>query len=100
MQAVRTAGAAAVTEPPIPPMSMEELHDVCDALSWGFVALARATGARESTTTRWWSGARAVPLPAAAWLRTVAAFHRANPAPIPPPYIPAIRDTEDDETAG
>jgi hypothetical protein len=76
-------------------MSTEELHEVGEALSWGFVALARATAARESTTRRWWSGAREVPLPVAAWLRTLADFHRAHPSPVPPPYIPASDDGED-----
>jgi hypothetical protein len=43
---------------PIPHMSVDE---VGEALSWGAMALSRATSARTSTPARWWTGVRAVP---------------------------------------
>ena len=72
---------------PIPPMSTEELHEAGEALSWGAVALARATGAGTSTAFRWWSGARPVPPNIAAHLRLLRDFHRANPFPPAPKFV-------------
>ncbi len=88
-----------MTEPPIPPMSMEELHEVSEAISWGATAISRAAGINKNTVARWWSGAREIPPPVAAWLRTLADLHRANPPPVPRPYIAEPTDGED-QTGG
>jgi transcriptional regulator with XRE-family HTH domain len=73
-------------------MSVEELHEVGEALAWGYSALARATKIDESTVARWWTGKRSVPLPIAAKLRVLAEFHVANPFPPPPPFVKRDRD--------
>jgi hypothetical protein len=66
---------------PVNYMTPEELTACCADLSWGTTALSRATGIREMTINRWFTGNRHVPPPIADHIRLLAAFHRANPFP-------------------
>jgi hypothetical protein len=67
-------------------MTSEELAACCEALSWGPTALARATGIREITISRWFKAERHIPPPIADHIRLLAALHRANPFPDPGPH--------------
>ena len=52
-----------------------------DAIAWDERAMSYATGINERTIQRWYAGNEA-PEHIAAWLHTLAEFHRANPVPV------------------
>jgi len=55
---------------------------VCLAvIGWSGHELARRTGRPQTTVRRWTTGETPMPADVAAWVETLAAFHRAHPAP-------------------
>lgn len=63
------------------PMSPHRLLVCLAVIGWPERELARRTGRLQTTVRRWTGGRSPVPPDVAAWVETLAAFHRANPAP-------------------
>jgi len=62
-------------------MTPELLQRELDAIGWTQAELARKAGVTRTTALRWLAGAHPVPPSVGDWIRTLAAFHRANPPP-------------------
>ncbi len=67
--------------PTLPPMSPHRLLVCLAVIGWPERELARRTGRLQTTVRRWASGHSPVPADVAAWVETLAACHRAHPAP-------------------
>lgn len=63
------------------PMSPHRLLVCLTVIGWPERELARRTGRLQTTVRRWTGGRSPVPPDVAAWVETLAAFHRAHPAP-------------------
>ena len=63
------------------PMSPHRLLVCLAVIGWPERELARRTGRLQTTVRRWTGGRSPVPSDVAAWVETLAAFHRAHPAP-------------------
>ena len=61
------------------------LSDALTALYWSPATLAEIIGARTDTVRKWLSGRSDILPHVLPWLERLAAFHRANPPPRPPP---------------
>ena len=63
------------------PMSPHCLLVCLAVIGWPERELARRTGRLQTTVRRWTGGRSPVPADVAAWVETLAALHRAHPAP-------------------
>jgi len=63
------------------PMSPHRLLVCLAVIGWPERELARRTGRLQTTVRRWTGGRSPVPADVAAWVETLAALHRAHPAP-------------------
>ena len=63
------------------PMSSHRLLVCLAVIGWPERELARQTGRLQTTVRRWTGGRSPVPADVAAWVETLAALHRAHPAP-------------------
>lgn len=71
------------------PMSPRRLLVCLAALGWPERELARRTGRLQTTVRRWTGERSSVPDDVAAWVKMLAAFHRAHPAPRAGQGLPA-----------
>ncbi len=62
-------------------MSPHRLLVCLAVIGWPERELARQTGRLQTTVRRWTGGRSPVPADVAAWVETLAALHRAHPAP-------------------
>ncbi len=62
-------------------MSPHRLLVCLAVIGWPERELARRTGRLQTTVRRWTAGRSPVPADVAAWVKTLAALHRAHPAP-------------------
>jgi hypothetical protein len=65
----------------VAPMSPHRLLVCLAVIGWPERELARQTGRLQTTVRRWTGGRSPVPADVAAWVETLAALHRAHPAP-------------------
>ena len=63
------------------PMSPRRLLVCLAVIGWSGHEMARRTGRPQTTVRRWATGEVPVPPDVAAWVETLAACHRAHPAP-------------------
>ena len=63
------------------PMAPRRLLVCLAVIGWSGHELARRTGRPQTTVRRWTTGETPMPADVAAWVETLAACHRAHPAP-------------------
>ena len=78
---IENSKAAAEPNAAAAPMSPYRLLVCLAVLGWSERELARRTGRLQTIVRRWTNGQSPVPTDIAAWVETLAAFHRAHPAP-------------------
>ncbi len=78
---IKSSKADAEANAAVAPMSPHRLLVCLTVIGWPERELARRTGRLQTTVRRWTGGRSPVPADVAAWVETLAACHRAHPAP-------------------